>query len=247
MSEIINENVTELAINENAPETAPEENAPVIENVPAENTFQLGKVSFVSLSSMYQGKFCYCEKDNKYSILVSTKTNENGQLVRDKAILNFTAITQTRDTRFVSEFLNDNLEYYASNWEGLPLLWHLLADCGYQTSKIAQLTGKSQMEVKQELGLQDADITHFYANLGKEISTREYNFRLEYVEKAKKKLGELNTVREYQKAMEAMKRLTEEWGPVLKNYELLKKATEGSFEQVQQIAQQYNLNLNDIA
>lgn len=89
MSEIINENVTELTINENAPETAPEENAPVIENVPAENTFQLGKVSFVSLSSMYQGKFCYCEKDNKHSILVSTKTNENGQLVRDKAILNF--------------------------------------------------------------------------------------------------------------------------------------------------------------
>ena len=44
MSEIINENVTELTINENAPETAPEENAPVIENVPAENTFQLGKV-----------------------------------------------------------------------------------------------------------------------------------------------------------------------------------------------------------
>ena len=51
MSEIINENVTELTINENAPETAPEENAPVIENVPAENTFQLGKVSFFSLTS----------------------------------------------------------------------------------------------------------------------------------------------------------------------------------------------------
>ena len=50
MSEIINENVTELTINENAPETAPEETAPLIENVPAENTFQLGKVSFVSLS-----------------------------------------------------------------------------------------------------------------------------------------------------------------------------------------------------
>lgn len=247
MSEIINENVIELTINENAPETAPEENAPVIENVPAENTFQLGKVSFISMSSMCQGKFCYCEKDGKYSILVSTKTNENGQLVRDKAILSFAAIPQARDTRFISEFLNDNLEYYTSNWEGLPLLWHLLADCGYQISKIAQLTGKSQLEVKQELGLQDADITHFYAALGKKISDQEYNFRLEYVEKARKKLGELNTVREYQQAVEAMKRLTEEWGPVLKNYELLKKATEGSFEQVQQIAQQYNLNLNDIA
>lgn len=214
---------------------------------PTENTFQLGKINFFSMSSLCNGKYCYSEKDGKYSILVSVKYGENGQLVRDKAVLSFDAITQMRDIRFVSEFLDENLEYYTTQWDELPLLWHLLADCGFQTAKIAQLTGKSQVDVKQELGLQDADITHFYSNLGKEISTREYNFRCEYVEKTKKKLGELNTVREYQKAVEAMKRLTEEWGPVLKNYELLKKATEGSFEQVQQIAQQYNLNLNEIA
>ena len=71
MSEIINENVTELTINENGPEIiTPEEAAPVTEIIPAENTFQLGKVSFISMSSMCQGKFCYCEKDGKYSILV---------------------------------------------------------------------------------------------------------------------------------------------------------------------------------